>query len=164
MSSTLLGVSHLTGDIPPSNLPLPETSLTSTNYAHMLASASNITWSLHPSPKDLLLAIPRMVAQVGSFALNHMPRPIDSLLRPQNAGSVIAEATGNGMTNAASAALSGISFAQETATAVVATTNGTRPEQGLFSQSFSFQQLRNLGGIFTYMTSKWALTCFAMVS
>lgn len=164
MSSTLLGVSDLTGDLPPSNLPLPKASLTSAYYGHMLASASNITRSLNPSPKDLWLAIPRMVVQVGSFALNHMPGPINNLLRPQNAGSVIAEATGNGATNVASAALSGISFVQETATAVMATTEGTHPEQGLFSQSFSFQQLRNLGGIFTYMTSKWALTCFAVVS
>ena len=163
MSSTLRGLSNLTGDLPPSNLPLPETSLISSTYAHMVASVSNITWSLNPSPKDLWLAIPRMVAQAGSFALNHMPGPIDNLLRPQNAGSFIAEATGNGMTNAASAAPSGISFAQETATAVVSSTDGTRPEQ-IFSQSFSFQQLRNLGGIFTYMTSKWALTCFAVVS
>lgn len=105
-----------------------------------------------------------MVAQAGSFALNHMPGPIDNLLRPRNAGSIIAEATGNGIRIAASAALSGISSAQETATTIMATTEVRQPGQGLFSQSFSFQQLRNLGGIFTYMTSKWALTCFALVS
>lgn len=164
MSSTLLGVSNLPVDLPASSPPLPKASLTSTAYGHMLASASNLTWSLNPSPKDLWLAIPRVVAQVGSFVVNHMPGPIDSLFRPQNAGSVIAEATGDGIENAASAALSSVSFARQTATTVMATTEGTQPEHGLFSQSFSFQQLRNLGGIFTYMTSKWALTCFAVVS
>lgn len=164
MSSTLLNVSNLSGDLPASGLPLPKASLTPTNYGHILASASNITWSLKPSPKDLWLAIPRMVAQVGSFALDHMPGPIDNLLRPRNAGSVIAEATGNGMKNVASAAFSGITVAQETATTIMATTEGTQPEKSLFSQSFSFQHLRNLGGIFAYLTSKWALSCFAVVS
>ena len=164
MSSTLLSVSNLTGDLPTGSLPLPKASVTSTTYSHMIASAPNITWSLNPSSKDFWLAAPRMVARVGSFALKHLPGPIDNLLRPRNAGSVIAEATGNGIHNVASAALSGISFAQETTATVMATTEGTQPEQGSFSQSFSFQQLRNLGGIFSYMTSKWALTCFAVVS
>lgn len=163
MSSTLHTVSNLTGDVPASNSPSPLSSLTS-SYGRMLASASNATWSLNPSPRDLLLAIPRMVAQAGSFAINHMPGRVDNLLRPGNAGSVIAEATGNNMERVASAALLGISSAQGTAAAGAATAEMTQPEHGLLSQSFGFQQLRNFGGIFSYMISKWALTCFALVS
>lgn len=32
-----------------------------------------------------------------------------------------------------------------------------------FRHAFTFQHVRNFGGIFTYMTSKWALACFALV-
>lgn len=162
MSSTHLNPSNLTGNMPasisPSPLPSP-----SSSYGRILASASNATWSLNPSPRDLFLAIPRIVAQLGTFAANHLPGPIDYLLRPGNAGNMIAEATGNHIHSAASAVLSG-GFTQGTAAAIMTTAEAGEPEQRLFSQSFGFQQLRNLGGIFTYMTSKWALTCFALVS
>ena len=166
MSSTTLSALNLTSDMPAIISPSPLSSITST-YGRILASASNATWSMNPSPRDLLLVVPRMMAQVGSFAMSRIPGRIVNSLRPGIAGSVIAEATGNENQNMVSAALSGIS-AQETAAAAAAASLPTAqvrlPDPGLFSQSFGFQQLRNLGGIFTYMTSKWALTCFALVS
>ncbi len=162
MSSTLFTDSNLPGNTPLRylrSMPLP--SLTST-YSKIMAS--NATWFLNPSPKDLVLAIPRMVTQAGSLALNNIPG-LDALLRGGSNGSVIAEATGHTVESTASVALPDISSIQQTAAAFAATTAEARQsETGFFSQPFTFQQLRSLGGIFTYLTSKWALTCFLLVS
>jgi hypothetical protein len=126
--------------------------------------ASNATWFLNPSPKDLFLAIPRMVRQAGSLALNNIPG-LDALLRGGSNGSIIAEATGHRIESAASLASPDTSSIQQTAAAIAATTAEARQsDTGFFSQPFSFQQLRSLGGIFAYLTSKWALTCFLLVS
>jgi hypothetical protein len=165
MSSTPDTISNLTRDMPASSPPSIPSPLLTANPVPLVSAALNATWFWNPSPRDLLLVIPRILSQAGAFAPNNMPEWIDNLLRARNGGSVIAEATGSRIDSMAAAALSGMSSAQETAAAMpVISAEGGQLGQGLFSQSFSFQQLRNLGGIFTYMTSKWALTCFALVS
>ena len=131
---------------------------------HVKASTSNATTLLSPSPKDLLLALPRMVARAGSYALGTVPDRVDSFLGLRHSGSIIAEATGGGTQNMHPAALSDIGSAYRTAAATAAETGAAEgPSGGTLSHALSFQQIRNFGGVFTYMTSKWALACFTLV-
>lgn len=166
MSSTNTAASgrlapNMSADV--SDLPSSASFLTST-FGHVKASASNATSFLHPSPRDLLLAVPRMIARAGSFAFVTVPERMDSLLGLRHSGSVIAEATGGRAQNISRAALSGLGSAQGTAAATAAEAGiaeGT--SGGMLSHTLSFQQIRNFGGVFTYMTSKWALGCFTLV-
>ena len=116
------------------------------------------------------MAFPRMLARAGSFAFFTVPEKLDGMLGFGNSGSVIAQATGgNGSKNILSAALSGASrnvplSSQGIVAATAAGTSATIDDaQGVFS-SFTFHQVRNFGGIFSYMTSKWALACCCLVS
>lgn len=122
--------------------------------------AANLTSLSSPFPKDLVMAVPRMMARAGSFAFITVPERLDSILGFRNGGSMIAEATGNGSVNIISSAFFAGS-SSGTATPTAAAAAGGTPE-GL--GTFSFQQVRNFSGIFAYMTSKWALACFTLVS
>lgn len=113
------------------------------------------------SPSDIIMMVPRMMARAGSFAFVTVPERIDSMFFRH--GSMIAEATGNGTWNMITAALSSDLTADTTlsAAAAVETTTTSNPARP-FSLSH-LGQVRNFGGIFTYMTSKWALACFTLV-
>ena len=108
------------------------------------------------------MAFPRMMARAGSFAFVTVPERLDSIIGLRGGGSMIAEATGNGSMKMISTAFSSNSSAGAAlpSAAGAAATEATPP--GL--SSFSFHQVRNFGGIFAYMTSKWALACFTLVS
>lgn len=111
------------------------------------------------------MALPRAIARVGSFAFFTVPERIDGLLGLRNGGSVIAEATGERANKTVLTSLSGISSVQSIATATAESVAATGGSQGSeLSHVFSFQQVRNFGGIFAYMTSRWALSCFTLVS
>ena len=139
-------------------------SFLASTFGHVKASASNATSLLNPSPKDLLLALPRMIARAGSFAFVTVPERVDNFLGLRHGGSVIAEATGERAQNMPPAVLSGLGSAHRTA-AATATEAGVAEgaSGGTLSRALSFQQVRNFGGVFTYMTSKWALACFTLV-
>ena len=133
-----------------------------------MASPSNATALMNP--QDIFLAFPRMLARAGNFAFFTVPEKLDGMLGFGNGGSIIAQATGgNGSKNILSAALSGGSggaaqVSQGTAAATAAGAGAvTENAHGVFS-SFTFHQVRNFGGIFSYMTSKWALACCCLVS
>ena len=111
------------------------------------------------SPNDIFMAFPRMMARAGSFAFVTVPERLDSMIGYRGGGSVIAEATGNESMRMISTAFSPPS---SPGAALPSTAAAEIPVQGL--SSFSFHQVRNLGGIFAYMTSKWALACFTLVS
>lgn len=101
---------------------------------------------------DLLLVVPRMVYRAGSFAVVTVPEYIDNVLGLRAGGSIIAEATGQGAAqNMASAAMSG---------APAATTATVGTDGGMLSHVLDFQHIRNFSGVFSYLTSKWALCCF----
>ncbi len=128
-----------------------------------MAATSNTTALTRPFPKDLVMAFPRMMARAGSFAFITVPERIDSMLGFRNGGSMIAEATGNGTWNMVSEALSSGSVSG----IAVPTPSGTAETTESLSRGFnsmSIAHVRNFGGIFTYMTSKWALACFTLVS
>ncbi|KAL8832798.1 MAG: hypothetical protein Q9170_004743 [Blastenia crenularia] len=86
----------------------------------------------------------------------------DGLSWLQSGGSVIANATGERAMGIGTAVQESISNQGATVSAAARTpameTAGANP----FRHAFTFQHVRNFGGIFTYMTSKWALACFAL--
>ena len=127
---------------------------------------SNSTSLMSLSPNDLFMAFPRMMARAGTFAFVTVPERLDSIIGLRGGGSMIAEATGNRSMRMISTALSSGSSSGSSSGAALPSTVGESmlesPPQGL--SSFSFHQIRNLGGIFAYMTSKWALACFTLVS
>ena len=124
------------------------------------SSASNVTSLLTPSTKDLLLLVPRIVARAGNFATITVPDMFENIFG-EGGGRLIAEATAEEARNLAAA--SGSLARGATATAMNAGANaaGTQQSSSLIS-AFSFAQVRTFGGIFTYLTSKWAIACFAV--
>ncbi|KAL9126498.1 MAG: hypothetical protein Q9217_004462 [Psora testacea] len=132
----------------------------------MMSNISSHTSHLNTFHPDFTLAIPRFLSAAGSFAFVTVPERIDSILH--GGGSMIAEATGNGSRQMMSAHLSGgVATAQASNTTVTAASGAGAgpavPGAPTNFGSFTFQQIRNFGGLFMYMTSKWALACFALV-
>ena len=87
-----------------------------------------------------------------------------------NGGSVIADATSQS-TTADSTITNASSFAQSTASALEATFREAWVDGGEDGSSSIFMsiaqgigKLKNFGGIFSYLTSRWALTTFTAVS
>lgn len=132
----------------PVTVSITSTAFLTSTFDHLKASASNATSSFDAS--GIFYKIPHWFAPL-----------TDGLGWLRTGGSVVANTTGKRATEtimqeamspqgvAASAAAG--SPAMETTAANV------------LRHSFTFQHVRNFGGIFTYMTSKWALACFALV-
>ncbi|MCJ1399708.1 hypothetical protein MMC11_002910 [Xylographa trunciseda] len=143
--------------------PFPESSaeaaLTST-YDHLKASAANATSYLNLSPKDLLMVVPRLAARASSFALDTVPETFENIFGAGTGGRLIAEATGEG--GGMAAASVAMAPGELGAAGGAAATQAAGGSVSSFSQAFSFQQLRTFGGVFAYMTSKWALGCFTV--
>ena len=156
-----MGFSKYTSAMAKVDFSQPTEALLNSSLGHATDAASGTFSYLRPYLKDLIMAIPRLFAHLGSFAFIALPERIDHLFRLPNGGSIIAEATGNRTRAMASAA---ISSAKPVAT--MAPAGGAAASEsakaGLFSHA-TFRQIRSFGGIFPYMTSKWALACFALV-
>jgi hypothetical protein len=108
------------------------------------AAMSNSS-SFLPSPADLLMALPRLLSRASSLG--------DMMW---SGGSVIAEPTKANLTNSTFATTAG-QFVQES----VAAASGlaiSSDDVGIF------QALRNMASFFSYITSKWAIATFAIVS
>ena len=138
----------------------------SSTFDQVKASTTNVTSHLYPSPKDLWMLVPRIISRASSFAFITVPERLENVLGIGNSGRVIAEATRGGAQNVASVVLSSAGLVQgtvpEMAEALV--TEAVEDQGGSLSQGVSFQQIRNFGGVFSYVTSKWALGCFTVVS
>lgn len=106
---------------------------------------TNMT-SFLPSPADLLMVFPRLFDKVSSYG--------DAIL---SGGSVIAEPTMANLTNGTTATAAG-KFVQESAAAAAAASAGSTDDISMF------QAFKNVASFFTYMTSKWAIATFAIVS
>lgn len=130
--------------------------------------------SLIPSAMDLLLVVPRLAQRAGSFALDYMPEAVDNIAgKIWSGGSMIADATHQQttanmtITNATSS-----TFAQNTGASMLETSireawNKAGDESSsslLMSVGQGLAKLKNVGGIFSYLTSRWAITTFAVVS
>ena len=121
------------------------------------AAASTLSY-LNPSPKDLFLAIPRLLARLGSFAFVVVPERIDHMFYYPYGRRVIAQATGN-KTQSLGSVSPAISSAKPLPTMGPATAGAaSRSASGSF-----FSHMRNFGGVFSYLTSKWAFACFTLV-
>ena len=132
----------------------------STAIDNLKETASNASVYFSPYPKDLLFAIPRLASRVGSFWLVDIPEHVDHIFGAALRGSIIAEATAGGpLTNEAVAAASA---SLQNAGVPAAPLAGGNVEN-VFVSSWGFQNIRGIGGMFSYLTSKWALWCFMMV-
>lgn len=129
------------------------------------ASTSNA--SLIPSAKDLLLVVPRLAQRAGSFALLHMPEAVEDFAGMIfHGGSIIADATGQKMTANSTITNTSAAFARSTAAVLdpairEAWSQGSEETSSMFGMVLqSVGKLKNLGGIFSYLTSRWALATF----
>lgn len=111
--------------------------------------------SFLPSPADLLLVVPRLLSKAGAIGEH-----IDSVFgRIRSGGSVIAEPTAANLTNATVATTAGKFVQESAAAAAAASAAASSPEDiGMF------QALKNVGSFFSYITSKWAIATFTIVS
>jgi hypothetical protein len=109
------------------------------------------TSSFLPFPADLVMAVPRFLSRASGWA-EHLDGLLDKVRAP---GSVIAQPTLANATNSTFATTSG-KFVQESVTA--ATAAGMQEDMSLF------QALKNVGTFFSYITSKWAIATFTIVS
>lgn len=124
--------------------------------ASQLRSAANIT-QYAPSAMDLVLAGPRMVMKIGSFAFVTIPEAVDSALGLGFTQRVIPAAT---TANDMGLAAGGASVTTAVAAAAPEILADTTSES--ISTRLSMESARSFGNIFGYATSKWALTCVVM--
>lgn len=130
--------------------PGPTPFLTSTLH-HLKASASNATSVFNTS--GIFNNVPRWFGPLtGGWAWLH------------TSGSVIADATGERAAGVETILQASTGVQGAAAPAAVASPAMEAASASAFRHAFTFQHVRNFGGIFTYMTSKWALACFALVS
>jgi hypothetical protein len=100
------------------------------------------------------MAVPRLLQRAGSFA-DHIDTIFGKL---RHGGSVIAEpTTSHAAVNSTITRLGAL--AQESLSA--AATSALNPDDAT-AMSF-FQTLKSFGGMFSYMTSKWAIATFVIV-
>lgn len=132
-------------------------------------------WTLHhfnvtryaPTLEDLIFAGPRMLTKLGSII--SLPDAIDGFGQ-----RVISDATGSdyfltttpaaevfGSEGMAAAAVAG---AEASVAAIAAEVLDNDPDPTAVMSRFSLEGARGLGSVFSYATSKWALSCVAMVS
>ena len=107
------------------------------------------------------MAIPWMLDRAGAFGVFKLPERIDGIFGSHFDGSIIAEATGNKTYNLSSTTVAGLGGVQETAAPLQEHAAGAT---GRFFSYASLQHVRSFGGIFTYLTSKWAFACLTLVS
>lgn len=114
------------------------------------------------------MVVPRLAQRAGAFAL-HMPEAMDNIAGIiWNSGSVIADATGKEAANSTITNTSA-AFAESTASTLNTAFNQAWREGGESSTSSllgfaagAIGRLKNFGGIFSYLTSRWALTTFTV--
>ena len=156
----------------PSSASIALPTSTSTSYSllalkYLTASAVNATSSMRPTPKDLLLALPRLIVRVGTFAFSTLPDHFDSVLTNHYHMRTIPDATGEGATFAAVTDAATFLQARDAAGTAGSSPLGSGGETiaaaGGFSNGLGFHSVRGFGGILSYLTSRWALSCFTMV-
>lgn len=136
---------------------------------------TNANTSLIPSAMDLLLVVPRLAQRAGSFAMFHVPEAVDNIAgKIWSGGSVIADATAQKTVANMTIINTSSAFAQNTAASVLGTSMreawskaGPADESSptlLTSIGHGLAKMKNVGGVFSYLTSRWAITTFVVVS
>ena len=104
-------------------------------------------------------AATNLAQRAGSFALS-LPEHFDNLFgKLTSGGSIIAEPTSSNIANTTIITSSG-TFAQDSLPAGATAAFSNQDSIGNMSL---FQTLKNIGGFFSYMTSKWAIATFTTV-
>ncbi|KAL9022508.1 MAG: hypothetical protein Q9185_000415 [Variospora sp. 1 TL-2023] len=116
---------------------------------HLKASASNATSSFNSS--GLFRNMPRWFGPL-----------TDSWAWLQSGGSIIADATGERMPGIETTVQQSMAAHAAQASAAAANPVIEAASADTFRHAFTLQHVRNFGGIFTYLTSKWALACFTL--
>lgn len=122
---------------------------------------------------DLLRAIPQAATAARQLVMNPLEQLDGILGKVMNSGTIIAEATGSGAPNVTNNITSAAGrFIQSSAAAVpaaaasaaAAATSGDAVEgaDSLFNLDYIWN-LGKIGGIFSYITSRWALATFTVV-
>ncbi|KAK5165158.1 uncharacterized protein LTR77_009256 [Saxophila tyrrhenica] len=117
---------------------------------------------------DILLAVPRFAQRAGHFALGHMPEAVDNIAgKIFNGGSVIADATGQQTINSTITNTSN-DLAQATNFVLnpelveswfkEGAEDATSSMFGMILQGM--KKMGSMGGMFSYLTSRWALATF----
>lgn len=127
--------------------------------------------SLIPSPKDLILVLPRLAQRAGAFAFYTVPEHLDGIIgKMRDGGSMIAESTVAERLNATASNTTKFFFRSASAPSTLSTARATAAQantivaETLTDNIWSFQQtFRNLGGMFSYLTTRWALGVFFVV-
>lgn len=137
----------------------------SSSLDKMKWTAGNATSYLNPSPRDLLLAIPRVVHRAGTFAFFTLPEHLDSLLSNRYGVRIIPEATAGGVSLLATTPGAAFVPQDQAAGAMAGATAavGGGDTMGGVESAMGLNSVRGFGGILSYLTSKWALSCFTMV-
>lgn len=98
---------------------------------------------------SLLPFLPRLLSKAGALS--------DVLERVRAGGSIIAEPTAANATNTTIATTAG-KFVQESVAAAAGAAAGVHDDIGMW------QTMKNVGSFFGYITSKWAIATFIVVS
>ncbi|KAL8731794.1 MAG: hypothetical protein Q9181_004184, partial [Wetmoreana brouardii] len=122
--------------------------LTST-FHQFKTSASNSSSAFNSS--RFLDSIPRWLAPL-----------TDGLSWLQSGGGFVAEATDERAVIMETAAQASTRVDAAAVSAAAGNTVTEAASTSAFRQALTFHHIRNFGGIFTYMTSKWALACFIL--
>ena len=142
------------------------------------ANATNATLHISPSAYDLLMVFPRLAQRAGTFAFYYVPEQLDGLLgRVKEPGSVIAEPTIAKTIGAGTAAvnksvvadatkaakgitrgfLQGVTGGGNSAARTAAEQTAQGGSASLRFGIFTFQSIKNMGGIFNYLFSRWSI-------
>ncbi|QIW99734.1 hypothetical protein AMS68_005252 [Peltaster fructicola] len=129
---------------------------------------ANANTTLLPSAKDLLLVLPRLAQRAGTFAFTHIPEAVGDIKGVLfNGGSVIADATGRRVLANTTITNTSAILAQQTAAVAEKSFIGswTQGSEDAAASMFGMLihgigKLKNLGGVFSYLTSRWALATF----
>ncbi len=134
------------------------TSLPAADSSSIL-QATNGTFAARLTTMDFLFAVPRMIYRAGHLALVTVPEQLGIIGRDTTheavmnsvAAPAIGDALGTGLMQGVEAAVA------DTATEA----QNTVHEESRTSTMFN--SVRNLGGVFSYVTSKWAFSCLTVV-
>lgn len=149
----------------PNNPPVASASLAAAQ--NLVNNASNVTTtkSLLSSSRDLLSVPFRAIYRADTYTFSTLPRQVAKLV---GLGNVAAQLMDD--TTASGGAVGGETMARAAAETVVgegaasaAAAAATGQESGFHIADF-FHTLRRLSGFFSYLTSRWSLACFTVVS
>lgn len=135
---------------------------------NLVNNASNVTTtkSLLTSPRELLSVPFRAIYRADTYAFSTLPRQVAKFVGLQSVAAGLMDDT-----TASGGAPGGETVARAAAETVVgegtagaaAAAAATSQESGFHIVDF-FHTLRRLSGFFSYLTSRWSLACFTVVS